>query len=115
MTRLRKIMLEELQRRNYSQGTVRGYVAAVQANAQAFQSATGPTHPEAAEAMKQPPFEVADIIGAHRSRFIDKNRSWLTWLHLRVLHAIEHCRTAALGGHRHQCPECGHRAILFHS
>ena len=31
--------------------------------------------------------------------FIDRNRSWLNRLHLKVLNAIERCRTAALGGH----------------
>lgn len=35
--------------------------------------------------MNRPPFEVADIIRAHGNRFIEKNRSWLTWLQLRVL------------------------------
>jgi hypothetical protein len=35
--------------------------------------------------MKQPPFEVADIIRQHGTSFIEKNRSWLTWLHVRVL------------------------------
>jgi hypothetical protein len=65
--------------------------------------------------MNQPPFEVADIIRAHGNRFVEKNRSWLTWLHLRVLFAIEHCRTAALGGHMDQCSQCGHQAISFNS
>jgi len=36
MTRLRKIMLEELQRRNYAEGTTRSYVQAVQQFAQYF-------------------------------------------------------------------------------
>ncbi len=36
MTHLRKMMLEELQRRNYSQTTVRGYMKAVQAFAEHF-------------------------------------------------------------------------------
>jgi integrase/recombinase XerD len=36
MTRLRKIMLEELQRRNYAEGTTRSYVRAVQQFAQYF-------------------------------------------------------------------------------
>ena len=44
-----------------------------------------------------------------------KSRSWLTWLHLRVLFAIEHCRTAALGGHLDRCRQCGHEAISFNS
>lgn len=65
--------------------------------------------------MNQPPFEVADIIRAHGNRFVERNRSWLTWLHLRVLFAIEHCRTAALGGHLDRCNQCGHQAISFNS
>jgi predicted Zn-ribbon and HTH transcriptional regulator len=65
--------------------------------------------------MNQPPFEVADIIRAHGDSFVEKSRSWLTWLHLRVLSAIEHCRTAALGGHLDRCRQCGHQAISFNS
>jgi hypothetical protein len=65
--------------------------------------------------MKQPPFEVAAIIRTHGNRCVERNRSWLTWLHLRVLQAIEYCRTAALGGHLDQCTQCGHRALFFHS
>jgi len=58
--------------------------------------------------MNRPPFEVADIIRAHCNSIVEKGRSWLTWLHLRVLFAIEHCRTAALGKHRDRCTGCGH-------
>jgi hypothetical protein len=58
--------------------------------------------------MKPPPFEVADIIREYGNSFIEKNRSWLTWLQLRVLFAIEHCRTAALGGHLDRCCQCGY-------
>ncbi len=65
--------------------------------------------------MKSPPFEVADIIRAYGDSFIEKNRSWLTWLHLRVLIAIEHCRTAALGGHLDRCRQCGYEATSFNS
>ena len=65
--------------------------------------------------MTRPPFEVADIIRAHGNSFVDRNRSWLTWLHLRVLFAIEHCRTAALGGHLDRCRQCGHEATSFNS
>jgi predicted Zn-ribbon and HTH transcriptional regulator len=65
--------------------------------------------------MKRPPFEVADIIRAHGNSFVEKSRSWLTWLHLRVLFAIEHCRTAALGGHLDRCRQCGFEATSFNS
>jgi hypothetical protein len=65
--------------------------------------------------MNRPPFEVADIIRQYGNSFIGKNRSWLTWLHLRVFYAIEFCRTATLGGHLDRCSRCGHEAISFHS
>jgi Transposase zinc-binding domain len=65
--------------------------------------------------MNQPPFEVADIIRQYGNSFIVKNRSWLTWLHMRVLNAIEFCRTAKLGGHLDRCSRCGHEAISFNS
>jgi hypothetical protein len=63
--------------------------------------------------MNRPPFEVADIIRQYGNSFIAKHRSWLTWLHLRVLYAIEFCRTATLGGHLDRCCRCGHEAISF--
>ena len=50
--------------------------------------------------MSRPTLEVADIIRAQGKRFIENNRCWLRWPHLKVLQAIELCRTAALGGHR---------------
>ena len=65
--------------------------------------------------MSRPTLEVADIIRAHGTRFIDRNRSWLRWPHLKVLRAIERCRTAALGGHRDRCTRCGREAISFNS
>jgi Putative transposase/Transposase zinc-binding domain len=65
--------------------------------------------------MNAPPFEVADIVRAAGRSFIEKNRSRLTWQHLRVLRAIERCRTAALGGHLDQCSRCGQQAISYNS
>jgi hypothetical protein len=65
--------------------------------------------------MNRPPLEVADIIRAQGNRFIENNRSWLHWKHIKVLHAIACCRTAALGGHRDQCPRCGYQAISYNS
>ena len=63
--------------------------------------------------MTRPPFEVADIIRAHGKNFIDRNRSWLRGGHLKVLSAIERCRTAALGGHRDRCLTCGYQTTSY--
>src|SRR6266566_5185153 len=49
--------------------------------------------------MSRPPLEVADIIRAAGEVFIERNRHWLCWKHVKVLRAIERCRTAALGPH----------------
>jgi putative transposase/transposase-like zinc-binding protein len=65
--------------------------------------------------VNRPPIEVADIFRAAGREFIEKSRRWLSWQHLKVLRAIEHCRTAALGGHVDSCSQCGHRAISFNS
>lgn len=70
----------------------------------AVELGSGKAFAQAEQEMKPPPFEVADIIRAHGNSFVDRNRSWLTWQHLRVLFAIEHCRTATLGGHLDRCP-----------
>src|SRR6516165_9252497 len=65
--------------------------------------------------MSRPPLEVADIVRAAGDDFIERNRHWLRWKHVKVLRAIERCRTAALGGHLDECTRCGHRAISFNS
>ncbi len=65
--------------------------------------------------MSRPPLEVADLIRAAGPSFIERSRSWLTYQHLKVLRAIERCRTATLGGHVDECSRCGHRAISYNS
>ncbi len=65
--------------------------------------------------MPRPLLELADIIRAAGHRLIDRHPAWLTWLHVKVLVAIERCRTAALGGHVDECSRCGHRAISYNS
>jgi hypothetical protein len=65
--------------------------------------------------MPRPPLEVADLIRAAGEAFIQQSRHWLTWQHLKVLLAIERCRTAALGGHLDECTGCGQRAISYNS
>jgi hypothetical protein len=65
--------------------------------------------------MSRPPLEVADLIRIAGDAFIERNRHWLSWKHVKVLWAIARCRTAALGGHLDQCTRCGHRAISYNS
>ena len=65
--------------------------------------------------MSRPPLEVADLIRNAGAAFIERNRHWLSWKHVKVLRAIAHCRTAALGGHLDECTRCGHRAISYNS
>jgi len=65
--------------------------------------------------MSRPPLEVADLIRNAGAAFIERNRHWLSWKHVKVLRAIARCRTAALGGHLDECTRCGHRAISYNS
>lgn len=65
--------------------------------------------------MNRPTFQVADIIRAQGSRFLEHNRCWLSFQQTRVLAAIARCRTAALGGHIDTCSGCGHQAISYNS
>src|SRR5258708_19337960 len=65
--------------------------------------------------MSRPPLEVADLIRTAGASFIERNRQWLRWKHIKVLLAIARCRTAALGGHLDQCTRCGHRATISYN
>jgi Putative transposase/Transposase zinc-binding domain len=65
--------------------------------------------------MNRPLVEVADIIRYAGQSFIERSRQWLNRQHEKVLLAIARCRTAALGGHRDQCSDCGHTAISYNS
>jgi transposase-like zinc-binding protein len=58
---------------------------------------------------------VADIIRSAGRDFVERNRHWLRWTHLKVLRAIARCRTAALGGHIDECTNCGHRATISYN
>src|SRR6516164_8126835 len=62
--------------------------------------------------MTRPPLEVADIIRSAGAAFIERNRQWIRWKHVKVLLAIARCRTAALGDHVDECTRCGHRATI---
>ena len=65
--------------------------------------------------MTRPTVEVADLLRTHGDRFVAENRSWLSYQQLKVLRAIQRCRTPALGGHLDHCSGCGHSVISFNS
>jgi len=65
--------------------------------------------------MDRPPLEVADLICAAGDAFLERNRHWLRWKHIKVLLAIRRCRTAALGGHLDECTRCGYRATISYN
>ena len=59
--------------------------------------------------------EVADIFRRYGENFRLMHSSSLSHWQLRVMRAIEVCRTAVLGGHVEQCDQCGHRRISYNS
>src|ERR1700736_164572 len=65
--------------------------------------------------MSRPLLEVADLIHSAGTAFIERNRNWIRWTHIKVLRAIARCRTAALGGHSDESPRCGHRAPISYN
>jgi hypothetical protein len=59
--------------------------------------------------------EVADILRATGPAYRAAQAGHLSLQQLKVMSAIEHCRTAALGGHVEACGACGHRRIAYNS
>jgi hypothetical protein len=65
--------------------------------------------------MSRPLLELADLIRTAGTAFIERNRQWIRWPHIKVLLAIARCRTAALGGHIDECSRCGQRATISYN
>jgi hypothetical protein len=59
--------------------------------------------------------EVADIFRVAGPAYRATHAGHLSLHHLKVMSAIEHCRTAALGGHVEACEDCGHWRIAYNS
>jgi hypothetical protein len=59
--------------------------------------------------------EVADIFHRHGAAWRRANAGHLTLGQLKVMSAIENCRSAALGGHVERCEDCGHHRIAYNS
>ncbi len=65
--------------------------------------------------MARPPLEVADIFRAHGPAWRRAQAGHLSLGQLKVMSAIERCRSAALGGHVLRCQDCGHIQIAYNS
>jgi hypothetical protein len=67
--------------------------------------------------MARPSLEVADIFRGHGAAWRDANRGHVSLGQLKVMSAIESCRTAALGGHVARCEndDCGYTTIAYNS
>src|SRR5512137_1424889 len=59
--------------------------------------------------------EVADIFRSHGPAWRDAQHDHLSLGQLKVMSAIEQCRTAILGGHVLCCPACDHQDIAYNS
>lgn len=59
--------------------------------------------------------EVADIFRAAGPAYRAAHAGHLSLAQLKVMSAIEHCRTAALGGHVEACEDCGHWRVAYNS
>ena len=65
--------------------------------------------------MGRPALEVADIFLAHGSAWRQAQQGHLSIGQLKVMSAIEQCRSAALGGHVLRCNGCEHVEIAYNS
>ena len=67
--------------------------------------------------MTRPALEVADIFRDHGPAWREANRGHVSLAQMKVMSAIERCRTAALGGHLARCENdaCGHKLIAYNS
>jgi hypothetical protein len=65
--------------------------------------------------MTRPRLEVADIFHAHGADWRKANAGHVSLAQLKVMSAIEHCRTSALGGHVERCEDCAHTRISYNS
>ena len=68
--------------------------------------------------MARPPghsLEVADVFHAHGAAWRKANAGHMSLGQLKVMSAIETCRTAALGGHVERCEDCAHERIAYNS
>jgi hypothetical protein len=63
----------------------------------------------------RPALEVADIFRDHGPAWRTANAGHVSLGQLKVMSAIENCRTAALGGHVARCEDCAYTTIAYNS
>jgi hypothetical protein len=61
----------------------------------------------------RPRLEVADVFRAHGAAWRKANAGHVSLAQLKVMSAIETCRTAALGGHVERCEDCAHERVAY--
>jgi hypothetical protein len=59
--------------------------------------------------------EVADVFRDHGAGYRTTNKGHISLSQLKVMSAIERCRTAMLGGHIARCTDCAHEHIAYNS
>jgi hypothetical protein len=65
--------------------------------------------------VSRPALEVADIFRDHGPAWRKANAGHVSLDQLKMMSAIESCRTAALGGHVARCEDCAHTSIAYNS
>jgi ssDNA-binding Zn-finger/Zn-ribbon topoisomerase 1 len=65
--------------------------------------------------VSRPALEIADIFRGHGPAWRQANAGHVSLDQLKVMSAIESCRTAALGGHVARCEKCSHTLIAYNS
>jgi Putative transposase/Transposase zinc-binding domain len=65
--------------------------------------------------MSRPALEVADIFRDHGAAWRRAHAGHVSLDQMKVMSAIERCRTAALGGHVARCQDCSHTVIAYNS
>jgi Putative transposase/Transposase zinc-binding domain len=65
--------------------------------------------------MCRPALEVADIFRDHGAAWRRANAGHVSLDQMKMMSAIERCRTAALGGHVARCEGCAHTVIAYNS
>src|SRR6516164_10733258 len=65
--------------------------------------------------MDRPRLEVGDVFRRYGETYRQQHATALSRAQLRVMSAIERCRTAALGGHIEQCDQCQYQRTAFNS